>query len=398
MLKSDISSADWTHGMKRSVLRQMIAVTAQPGILSFAGGLPAPELFPNEAFAEAMAQVLRDPLSLQYGPPQAALKAQIVSLMAQRGVTCAPEQVFITTGAQQGLDVLTRFLLNPGGTMLLENIVYTGAQQVLAPFQPRILTVPTDLATGMDVDAIEAHLARGERPAYLYSITEAHNPLGVSLSQAKRHQLVEVAQQYGVPIVEDDPYGFLMYDDQPLPPLRALDETQVIYLGSFSKILAPALRLGWMVAPVDLIPKLTVVKEMGDLESSVLIQRAAATFLASGHFPEHLARLKAEYRRRRDTMLTALDAHFPTEARWTRPRGGMFIWVELPGHVDTAALLEVAIAQEKVAFIPGHAFGVEPGCGRNSLRLNFSNATPDKIEDGIARLGRVIRDEIGKNF
>lgn len=398
MLKSDISSADWTHGMKRSVLRQMIAVTAQPGILSFAGGLPAPELFPNEAFAEAMAQVLRDPLSLQYGPPQAALKAQIVSLMAQRGVTCAPEQVFITTGAQQGLDVLTRFLLNPGGTMLLENIVYTGAQQVLAPFQPRILTVPTDLATGMDVDAIEAHLARGERPAYLYSITEAHNPLGVSLSQAKRHQLVEVAQQYGVPIVEDDPYGFLMYDDQPLPPLRALDETQVIYLGSFSKILAPALRLGWMVAPVDLIPKLTVVKEMGDLESSVLIQRAAATFLASGHFPEHLARLKAEYRRRRDTMLTALDAHFPPEARWTRPRGGMFIWVELPGHVDTAALLDVAIAQEKVAFIPGHAFGVEPGCGRNSLRLNFSNATPDKIEDGIARLGRVIRDEIGKNF
>jgi 2-aminoadipate transaminase len=388
----EFPSADWTHGMKRSVLRQMIAVTAQPGILSFAGGLPAPELFPNQQFAEAMAQVLHDPLSLQYGPPQATLKAQIVQLMAQRGVTCIPEQVFITTGAQQGLDVLTRFLLNPGGAMILENIVYTGAQQVLAPFQPRILTVPTDLATGMDVDAVEAHLQNGYRPAYLYSITEAHNPLGVSLSQAKRHQLIEVAQQYGVPIIEDDPYGFLVYDDQPLPPLRALDEEHVIYLGSFSKILAPALRLGWMVAPLELIPKLTVVKEMGDLESSVLIQRAAATFLASGSFPEHLARLKTEYRLRRDTMLTALDTHFPTEARWTRPRGGMFIWVELPSHVDTAALLDVAIAQEKVAFIPGHAFGVEPGCGRNCLRLNFSNATPEKIEDGIARLGRVLTE------
>lgn len=384
--------------MKRSVLRQMIAVTAQPGILSFAGGLPAPELFPREQFAEAMAQVLRDPLSLQYGPPQALLKEQIVLLMAQRGVPCTPEQVFITTGAQQGLDVLTRFLLNPGGTMILESIVYTGAQQVLAPFQPRIVTVPTDLETGMDVNAIETHLANGERPAYLYSITEAHNPLGVSLSQAKRHQLIEVAQQYGVPIIEDDPYGFLMYDDQPLPPLRALDEERVIYLGSFSKILAPALRLGWMVAPVALIPKLTVVKEMGDLESSVLIQRAAATFLASGHFPDHLARLRSEYRLRRDTMLTALAEHFPEEARWTRPHGGMFIWVELPEQVDTAALLDTAMTQEKVAFIPGHAFGVEPGCGRNCMRLNFSNATPEKIEDGIARLGRVICDEIGRIF
>jgi 2-aminoadipate transaminase len=392
MLKSEISSAEWTHGMKRSVLRQMIAVTAQPGILSFAGGLPASELFPHEQFAEAMAQVLRDPLSLQYGPPQPLLKEQIVLLMAQRGVSCTPEQVFITTGAQQGLDVLTRFLLNPGGTMILESIVYTGAQQVLAPFQPRIVTVPTDLETGMDVDAIETHLANGERPAYLYSITEAHNPLGVSLSQAKRHQLIEVAQQYDVPIIEDDPYGFLMYDDQPLLPLRALDEEGVIYLGSFSKILAPALRLGWMVAPVALIPRLTVVKEMGDLESSVLIQRAAATFLASGHFPHHLARLRSEYRLRRDTMLAALSAHFPQEARWTRPHGGMFIWVELPEQVDTAALLDAAMTQEKVAFIPGHAFAVEPGCGRNCMRLNFSNATPEKIADGIARLGRVLAE------
>lgn len=391
-------SANWTHGLKRSVLRQMIAVTAQPGILSFAGGLPAPELFPREPFAEAMAQVLREPLSLQYGPPQAALKEQIVGLMAQRGVSCTPEQIFITTGAQQGLDVLTRFLLNPGGTMILENIVYTGAQQVLAPFQPRILTVPTDLQAGMDVKAIEAYLAGGERSAYLYSITEAHNPLGVSLSHTRRHQLIEAAAQYAIPIVEDDPYGLLVYDDELLPPLRALDDQWVIYLGSFSKILAPALRLGWMVAPPALLPQLTVVKEMGDLESSVLIQRAAATFLASGHFPEHLARLRQEYGHRRDVMLQALADYFPAEARWTRPRGGMFIWVELPDGVDTAALLETTIAQEKVAFIPGHAFAVEPGCGRNCLRLNFSNATAEKIEDGIARLGRVIGEEIGKIF
>ena len=378
--------------MNRSVLRQMLAVVAQPGILSFAGGLPAPELFPAEEYGRALNQVLAaDSGCLQYGPPFAPLKQHIKQLMAQRGVECNQEQIFITTGAQQGLDVVTRLLLNPGGELILEEIVYTGAQQVISPYQPHILTVDTNLYTGLNVDAVADYLAAGHRPAFIYVIPEAHNPLGVSMSLAKRRQLVELATHYGLRIIEDDPYGFLRYEGEMLPPLRALNADWVFYLGSFSKILAPALRLGWLVAPAELVPKLTVIKEMEDLESSQLTQRAVAAYLDAGHLPGHIARLCAEYGRRRDAMLAALARHFPAEARWTQPSNGMFIWVELAEHIDTAELLETAVSEEKVAFIPGHAFALPGHVRRNCLRLNFSNCTPERIEDGIERLGRVIQ-------
>ncbi|MBA3533411.1 MAG: PLP-dependent aminotransferase family protein [Ardenticatenales bacterium] len=394
-LHDGLRLADWTQTMKRSVLRDMIAVVSRPGILSLAGGLPAPELFPTDAFAQAASHVLAtDPRALQYSPPFPALKAHIVDLVAQRGVSCTKNEVFITTGAQQGLDVLARLFLNPGGQVLVEETVYTGLQQVIAPFQPEILTVPTDLETGMDVDAVEALLREGARPAFIYVIPDAHNPLGVSMSAEKRRHLVELVRRYAVPIIEDDPYGFLCYEQRPEPPLRTLDNEWVFYLGSFSKILAPAVRTGWMIAPEALIPKLTVIKEASDLESSAFMQRAISAFLDAGHLPGHLATLCREYGTRRDTMLRALHECFPAEARWTRPTSGMFIWVELAPGTDTAALLTRAVEQEQVAFIPGHAFAVE---GRSHashcLRLNFSNATPERIEEGIQRLARVIRRE-----
>ena len=391
MTSPELRLADWTHTMSRSVLRQMISVVSRPGILSFAGGLPDPDLFPRADFAAALAQVLaNDKNSLQYRPPLPALKAHIVQLMAQRGVTCTPEQVFLTSGAQQGLDVLACLLLNPGGEVLLEEVVYPGAQQVVASAQPRILSVPTDLRTGIDVEAVEAHLRRGARPAFIYAITDAHNPLGVSISPAKRQRLVELAQFYGVPVVEDDPYGFLHYDGKPVPPMRALDDEWVFYLGSFSKIIAPALRLGWLVAPESLVPKLTVVKEAEDLESSALMQRAVAAYLEAGHLPDHLQELRREYGRRRDTMLAALQRHFPVGSWWTKPSGGMFIWVELPQNYDTAALLPIAVEEEQVAFIPGYAFAVPGHTVTNCLRLNFSTCTPEMIDEGMERLGRVL--------
>ncbi len=387
----DITLADWTHSMSRSVLRQMIAITARPGILSFAGGLPDPALFPTADYAAALQQVLAaDPKALQYGPPLEALKVHIVGLMAERGVQVTPEQVFLTTGAQQGLDILTRLFLNPGGEVLLEEIVYPGIQQTVAPYRPHILPVPTDLETGIDVDTIEQLLADGARPAFLYVIPDAHNPLGVSISPDKRLRLVALARAYGLPIIEDDPYGFLHYDSHLEPPLRAFDDDWVFYLGSFSKILAPALRLGWMIAPEPLIPKLTVVKEANDLESSALTQRAVAAYLDAGHLPAHLETLRGEYGRRRDTMLQALYRHFPTEARWTVPSGGMFVWVELAAGVDTKVVLETAVTEAQVAFIPGAAFTVPGRTAPNCLRLNFSNCTPDRIEEGIARLAEVI--------
>lgn len=404
----EIPLAEWTHSMQRSVLRQMIAVVSRPGILSFAGGLPDPALFPTAHYAAALAHVLAtDPKALQYGMPFAPLKQHIVQLMAQRGVVCTEEQIFLTTGAQQGLDVLARLLLDPGGEVMFEELVYTGAQQVVAPFLPRILPISTDLAEGMNVDEVEDYLVGGARPSFIYTIPDAHNPLGVSMNQERRERLVELAVAYNVPIIEDDPYGLLQYGDwrseigdspQPLVPnleflpLRALNDSHVFYLGSFSKIMAPSLRLGWIVAPEALVSKIAVVKEAADLESSALTQRAVAAYLDAGHLPEQLARLQREYGRRRNAMLTALYRYFPAEARWTEPQGGMFIWVELPAEMDAATLLDTAVTQEKIAFIPGHAFSIPGHHIHNCLRLNFSNCTEAMIEDGIKRLARIINN------
>ncbi len=383
--------AEWTNTMQRSVLRQMLAVVSRPGILSFAGGLPAPDLFPTADYAAALAHVLQtDRGALQYGPPFMPLKRHIVRLMAERDVDCSVEHVFLTTGAQQALDVLTRLLLDSGGQVMLEEMIYTGIRQVVAPRQAEILSVGTDLETGIEVDDVVAHLESGARPAFLYVIPDAHNPLGVSLSQEKRRRLVEVAAAYNLPIIEDDPYGFLSYDGRCLPPLRAYNDEQVFYVGSFSKVMAPALRLGWLIAPESLMSKLTVVKEAGDLESSALTQRAVSAYLDAGHLPAHIERLRDEYRTRRDVMLTAISRHFPPYVTWTTPRAGMFIWVTLPEQVDAAALLEVAVERERVAFIPGHAFGPPGASSRNHMRLNFSNCCLADIEDGIERLGRVL--------
>lgn len=386
-----IALADWARTMERSVLRRMISVVSRPGILSFAGGLPAPEYFPRQAFADALAQVLvDDEMALQYRPPFAPLQRHIVDLMQARGVACTPEQVFITTGAQQALDVLTRLLLNPGGQVMLEEIVYTGMQQAVAPFRPEILPVPTDLDSGINVDAVEALLTAGARPAFLYLIPEAQNPLGVSIAPENRRRLATLTRAYGVPIVEDDPYGFLHYDGQASPPLKALEPDWVFYVGSFSKIVAPALRLGWMVAPESLVSRLTVVKEAGDLESSALTQRAVSAFLDEGHLPGHVEQLRRVYGRRRDAMLQALERSFPPGIRWTTPAAGMFIWVELPSYVDTMALLQVAVEEEQVAFIPGRAFTLPGVTAGHCLRLCFANAGVPAIQDGIERLGRII--------
>ncbi|MGH2536955.1 MAG: PLP-dependent aminotransferase family protein [Candidatus Promineifilaceae bacterium] len=396
----ELRTAGWTHNMQRSLLREMLAVCARPGIRSFAGGLPAEELFPAEALAAATARVLQeDGRALNYGPPYLPLKRHIVALMAERGVTCSEEQIFLTTGAQQALNVLARLFLEDGGQVMLEEIVYTGMQQVVCPYQPQVLSVPTDLGSGIVIERVEEHLAGGARPAFLYVIPEAHNPLGVSIDLDGRRRLVELAGQYGLPIIEDDAYGLLRYDGRPLPPLRALDGEQVFYVGSFSKILAPALRLGWLVAPERLLFKLTVIKEALDLESSALTQRVVATLLDDGFLAGHVERLRREYGRRRDVMLAALERHFPAETRWSRPTGGMFIWVELPAWADTAALLTLAV-EEGVAFIPGVAFTppfpAAAASGRNPrhcLRLNFSACAPEVIEEGIGRLGRLLKSK-----
>lgn len=388
---AEVALAGWAADIRRSALQEMLSVASRPGILSLALGLPAPELFPAGDYGRALARVLAtDPRALQYGPPSQLLKSQVVALMAARGVSCDESQVFLTAGAQQGISLLARLLLEPGGTVLTEELTYTGFQQVIEPFRPHLLRVPTDPETGIDVEAVAALLGGGARPAFIYVIPDGHNPLAVSLSREKRRRLVELARGYGVPVVEDDPYGFLSYVDDPAPPLRALDPEWVFYAGSFSKILAPALRVGWLVVPEWLTFRLAIVKESSDIDTATLTQRAVAAYLSEGHLEGHLPALRREYRLRRDTMLEALREKLSGVARWREPGGGVFVWVELPEGVRAGEVLRLAVETEQVAFIPGDAFSVTGDRGANCMRLNFSHSAPELICEAVTRLARVL--------
>ena len=377
-------------GIARSRLRELALLPPQPGFVSLAGGLPAPELIPRAAYAAALADVLAgDVAALQYGQPHEPLRERIVELMRERGIDCDPRQVLLTSGAQQALSLAAQLLMTPGAEVLAEEHVYAGLRQAVLPYRPSILTVRTDLDTGMDVDGVRALLARGARPAFIYAMADTHNPCGVRLGREQRKGLVALARRFGVPVVEDDTYGLLRYDREWLPALRALDAEWVIYAGSFSKILAPALRLGWLVLPPRLASEAGVLKEAADLECSGLTQRAVARLLHHS-FAGHLDRIRAGYRRRRDALLAALQEHFPEGARWTRPPGGFFVWVELPGGLDGDRVCEEALAEARVAVVPGSAFAATAGAPANRLRLSFSSCAPDDIRTAVERLGRLL--------
>ncbi|HEY0024526.1 MAG TPA: PLP-dependent aminotransferase family protein [Longimicrobium sp.] len=383
--------ASWTAAVRPSTIQAMMGLMARPGVISFALGLPAPELFPIAEYTRAAEHVLgTDPSALQYRSVHPELKEHVVRVMASRGVRVGPEQVFITTAAQQALSLLARVFLEPRGTVICEELVYMGFQQVIEPYAPRILSVGTSLQTGMDVDAVEAWLEEGERPAFIYCVTDGHNPLGCSLSPAKRRRLVQLVRRHRVPLVEDDAYGLLHYGS-PEPPLRALDDEWVLYVGSFSKVLAPGFRVGWIVAPEPLVPVLGCAKDGCDLDTSTFSQRVVSAYLDSGHFQHHLERVRAEYRARRDLMIAEVARHFPAGTRWSIPRHGGLIWVQLPGEMDAGALLLPALEQG-VAYVPGSAFAL-PGstAGRSGMRLNYTFSAPDRIREGIARLGEVLR-------
>ena len=362
-----------------------------PGLLSFALGMPATELFPAEAYARATAHVLEtDPQALQYGLPFAPLKAHVVELMARRGVKVSPDQVFLTTGAQQAMSLLVRLLLDPGGRIVLEEAVYDGIHASAQPLLPRMVTVPTDLEDGIDVDAVEAALAEGDRPAFVYLIPEGQNPLGVTLSAEKRARLLELAARYGVPLIEDDVYGLLHYGEGPAQPaMRALDDRWVFYIGSFSKIMAPGLRVGWIVAPEGYGSLLSLLKHGTDMDVSSLTQRTISAFLDAGDLPGHLDRLRSAYRRRRDLLMAALREHFPADARWSEPTSGFYTWVSLSPETDTLEVLRTAVAAERVAFIPGQALSAGADA-RSCLRLCFATCPEHRIADGVAGIARAV--------
>ena len=385
--------AGWVQNTGASPLQKMMAVANRSDVISLSLGLPAAEFFPADEMTAAMQSVLRrEPFALQYSFPSQPLKSHIVKLMARRGVQCREEQIFLTSGAQQGINLLTRLLLNQGGEVLCEEIVYTGFQQAIEPYQPSICTVPTDLDTGIDVDVVERVLDR-RQPAFMYVVTDGQNPMGVSMSREKRRRLTDLASAYGVPIIEDDAYGFINYDEERSEtPLRGFNDSWVFYVGTFSKILAPALRTGWIVAPEELIPKLAIIKEANDINTCTLTQRAISAYLDEADLPARIDKLRRVYGERRDAMLEALAKYFPAGSCWREPSCGFFVWVELPEPVDMFSLVKTAIETEGVGFIPGQAFAVnQTSAPSTSMRLNFSNNSSEKLNEAIARLSRVVQ-------
>ncbi|WP_420631243.1 PLP-dependent aminotransferase family protein [Candidatus Leptofilum sp.] len=401
--------AQRTQRMGSSMIRELLKLTQRPDIISFAGGLPAPEMFPVEAFEAASSRVLQEHGSqaLQYSTTEGYLPLRefIVEKMGRYGIEASVDNVLITSGSQQALDLIGKLLINPGDLILTERPSYLGAIQAWRAYQAEFSSVPID-HDGLRVDLLEEALCGG--PKFMYVLPNFQNPGGVTLSYERRLALIDIADHYGVPIIEDDPYGELRFEGEHIPPLVVLDADKlngrqyihhddphcyfkgnVIYMSTFSKTLAPGLRLGWIVAPKRVIQQCVMTKQGMDLHTSSFIQMVAYEVAKDGFLTEHVRNIRDVYRQRRDIMLAAMTEHFPPGVNWTHPQGGLFLWVTMPDELDSTAVLEEAIAN-KVAFVPGATFYPNDG-GENSFRLNFSNATPEEIQEGIARLGQVLQ-------
>ncbi len=387
----ELQYAQRTQTMTSSIIRDLLKLTQQPDVISFAGGLPAPELFPIREFKEACAYILEHDgaRALQYGPTDGypPLKEFLVEKMQKYGVPAEMENVLITNGSQQALDLIGKVFINRGDVIVTEAPTYLGALQAWNLFGPRYVTVPSD-DDGMQVDRLEEVLRR-EKVKFIYVLPNFHNPAGVTLSEERRYRLVEIAGKYGVPIIEDDPYGELRFEGKDLVPIIVLHKENVIYLSTFSKTLAPGIRIGWVTAPGRVIDRLIMAKQAADLHTSTFVQMVANDICQRGILKRHVQVIRRVYRERRDVMLEAMEEFFPEGVSWTRPQGGMFLWVRLPEKVDAAQLLRVALEEKGAAFFPN-------GGGHNTMRLNFSNASPEMIREGIRRLGRAIAREMEK--
>ncbi len=405
--------AQRTQRMGSSTIRELLKLTEQPDMISFAGGLPAPELFPVDEFKRAAQRVLKQHGSqaLQYSTTEGYLPLRefIVEKMSHYGIQASPENVLITSGSQQALDLIGKLLINSGDLILTESPTYLGALQAWRAYQAEFTTVPID-DDGLQIDLLAEALCGG--PKFMYILPNFQNPGGVTLSLDRRQALIEMADRYGVPIIEDDPYGELRFEGNHLPPLVVLDAEKlngrahnsdeagffrgnVIYLSTFSKTLAPGLRLGWMVAPKSVIRRCVQVKQGMDLHTSSFVQMVAYEVVKKEFLTKHVRRIREVYKERRDIMIGTMLRQFPPGIIWTWPAGGLFLWVTLPTWLDATAVLEKAITH-KVAFVPGTAFFPD-GSGHNHFRLNFSNAQPAQIEEGIRRLGQVLAEVIENN-
>jgi len=389
-----------TRMMKSSAMRDLMAITERPEVISLAGGLPDTSTFPPELFRTVMDHLSESatPRVLQYGPTEGLLGAKecVREVMAAEGMSVAAEEILVTTGGQQVIDLVCKTLIDPGDVIITEAPTYPGAVPTFSAYQAEVIQIEMD-EDGMRVDELEGVLERlraeGRRPKFIYTIPTFQNPGGVTMSLARRERLIDVAREQELLVLEDNPYGLLRYEGEPLPTLRSRDGGDlVIYLGTFSKILSPGIRVGWAVAPPPVLAKLNIAKASADLCSSSMTQHFVARYFQDGDWREYIAGLCELYRGRRDVMLDALAEHFPAQATWTRPQGGLFIWATLPDYIDTTDLLARAL-DENVAFVPGEAAFVD-GRGRSSMRLNFSGVSAEEIREGIKRIGKTVRLQV----
>jgi 2-aminoadipate transaminase len=381
--------------MQRSTIREILKITKRADIISFAGGLPAPELFPIEAFRDSLSQALREDAagSLQYDvtegyPP---LKEFLCRWLGEHGLSCQPEEMMLTNGSQQALDLVGKIFLNPNDCVLVENPTYLGAIQAFNAYEAKYSSAPMD-ASGLLLEKA-AEKIRKDRPKFAYLVPTFQNPSGITMTLERRKAFLKLAQKHNLPVVEDDPYGCLRFSGKMQPSLYSLAKGRgVIYLSTFSKILSPGIRLGFVIAPPQVIRELVLAKQAADLQPNSLIQRAVYYYAKNGHLDRHIPLIIESYRLRAGTMLTAMDRHFPTSVRWTPPEGGMFVWCTLPKGMSSSKLFQKAI-QEKVAYVTGGVFHANGG-GDETLRLNFTNSTPGQIEEGIKRLGKVFSEAL----
>jgi 2-aminoadipate transaminase len=395
-----------THTIKSSAIRELLKITQRPEVISFAGGLPAGETFPIPEFQEACNKVLKDlgSSALQYGATEGypPLREMIARHLDRYGISASPENVMITSGSQQALDLIAKLLINRGDRILVEAPTYLGALQAFNVFGANYIDVQMD-DDGIRTDLLEEALRSG--PKFMYILPNFQNPSGVTMSLQRRKDLVALSDKYGVPIIEDDPYGQLRYSGEHLPSLAVLDRVNhngdnyykvgnVIYLCTFSKTLAPGLRLGWIVAPPDVISKLVQLKQGADLHTSTFNQIVAYEVAHGGFLDEHVKMIRNLYGERREVMLQALEEMFPKEVTWTRPEGGLFLWVTLPEGMNCQRLFEAAI-KENVAFVPGDCFYATPNeIGLRQFRLNFSYGNPEQIREGVRRLSIAIKNQM----
>jgi 2-aminoadipate transaminase len=383
--------------MNPSVIREILKVTEKPGIISFAGGLPSPQTFPIDAMREASERVLKDDgkAALQYAASEgyAPLREWVAQDLHKQGMHVSPDQVLITTGSQQGLDLVAKILIDAGSRILVETPTYLGALQAFTPMEPTVVSVSSD-DHGVDAADLRAKVGTGaDKARFVYLLPNFQNPTGRTMTEERRAAVAQVAIESGLPIIEDNPYGDLWFDAQPAPSLSSRHPEGSVYLGSFSKILAPGLRLGYLVAPKALYPKLLQAKQAADLHTPSFNQRVVAEVLKDGFIDRHVPTIRALYKQQCEAMLAALDREMAgLGLSWNRPVGGMFLWVQLPKGLKAVPLLEKAVAKG-VAFVPGFAFYAQEA-NESTLRLSFVTATVEQINTGMAALAAAIRESL----